>query len=669
MQITDLLKSQSIQLNADPATKIDAIYILGDLMEKGGHLADKDTYLQAVFEPENSGSTGLGEGIATPHAKSSGVKDAGLSAMVVPGGVDFDSLDGNPARLFFMIAAPEGAANTHVEVLSKLATMIIDPDFKEALIAADSTERFLALIDAKENDKFDVTVPGFIKTEDTLTDVANDMSANATTVAATAATATAETTGANEEKPSARKVKGQYDVLAVTACPTGIAHTYMAAESLERKAKEMGISLKVEKNGAAGIKDALTPEEISNAKCIIIAADKQVAMARFNGKQLIQTKVANGINKSEELLTQAMSGDNPVYQAIPDDTAQVEDSANDSIGRQIYKHLMNGVSHMLPFVIGGGILIALAFLFDTFDSTNPSGFGSGTPLAAFLMKVGGTSFGFMLPVLAGYIAMSIADRPGLAAGFVGGMLANQGGSGFLGALIAGFVAGYLVLGIKKLVSGLPDSLQGTKPVLFYPVLGVLFIGIAITFIINPPVSALNNWLMESLQTMGTSSRVLLGLIFGAMMSVDMGGPVNKAAYVIGTGALATGEYGIMASVMAGGMVPPLAIALCTTLFPNRFSEAERKSGPTNYIMGLSFITEGAIPFAAADPIRVLPSCIIGAGTAGALSMFFECTLRAPHGGIFVVPTIGNPLMYLVSIAIGAVIGCALLAILKNPVKA
>ena len=669
MQITDLLKRQSIQLNADPATKIDAIYILGDLMEKGGHLADKDTYLQAVFERENSGSTGLGEGIATPHAKSSGVKDAGLSAMVVPGGVDFDSLDGNPARLFFMIAAPEGAANTHVEVLSKLATMIIDPDFKEALIAADSTERFLALIDAKENDKFDVTVPGFIKTEDTLTDVANDMSANATTVAATAATATAETTGANEEKPSARKVKGQYDVLAVTACPTGIAHTYMAAESLERKAKEMGISLKVEKNGAAGIKDALTPEEISNAKCIIIAADKQVAMARFNGKQLIQTKVANGINKSEELLTQAMSGDNPVYQAIADDTAQVEDSANDSIGRQIYKHLMNGVSHMLPFVIGGGILIALAFLFDTFDPTNPSGFGSGTPLAAFLMKVGGTSFGFMLPVLAGYIAMSIADRPGLAAGFVGGMLANQGGSGFLGALIAGFVAGYLVLGIKKLVSGLPDSLEGTKPVLFYPVLGVLFIGIAITFIINPPVSALNNWLMESLQTMGTSSRVLLGLIFGAMMSVDMGGPVNKAAYVIGTGALATGEYGIMASVMAGGMVPPLAIALCTTLFPNRFSEAERKSGPTNYIMGLSFITEGAIPFAAADPIRVLPSCIIGAGTAGALSMFFECTLRAPHGGIFVVPTIGNPLMYLVSIAIGAVIGCALLAILKNPVKA
>ena len=440
----------------------------------------------------------------------------------------------------------------------------------------------------------------------------------------------------------------------------------MAAESLERKAKEMGISLKVEKNGASGIKDALTAEEIEHAKCIIVASDRQVEMARFDGKPMIQTKVANGINKSEELLREAMSNTAPIYhmsQADKDNAASTVD-ASDSFGRQIYKHLMNGVSHMLPFVIGGGILIALAFLFDTFNPTNPSGFGSGTPLSAFLMKIGGASFGFMLPVLAGYIAMSIADRPGLVAGFVGGLLANQGGSGFLGALIAGFAAGYLVLLVKKLVSGLPQSLEGTKPVLFYPVLGVLFIGIAITFIINPPVSALNEWLMNALQTMGTTSRVLLGLIFGAMMSVDMGGPVNKAAYVIGTGALATGEYGIMAAVMAGGMVPPLAIALCTTFFPNRFTEAERKSGITNYIMGLSFITEGAIPFAAADPIRVLPSCIIGAGTAGALSMFFECTLRAPHGGIFVVPTIGNPLMYLASIAIGSIIACIILAIVK-----
>jgi len=444
----------------------------------------------------------------------------------------------------------------------------------------------------------------------------------------------------------------------------------MAAESLERKAKEMGIALKVEKNGASGVKDALTAEEIDHAKCIIVASDRQVEMARFDGKPMIQTKVANGINKAEELLREAMAGTAPVYHASPSDKngAVAAFDAADNFGRQIYKHLMNGVSHMLPFVIGGGILIALAFLFDVFDPANPKNFGSGTPLAAFLMQIGGASFGFMLPVLAGYIAMSIADRPGLVAGFVGGLLANQGGSGFLGALIAGFAAGYLVLLVKKLVSGLPQALEGTKPVLFYPVLGVLFIGIAITFIINPPVSALNHWLMDSLQSMGTTSRVLLGLIFGAMMSVDMGGPVNKAAYVIGTGALATGEYGIMAAVMAGGMVPPLAIALCTTFFPSRFTEAERKSGITNYIMGLSFITEGAIPFAAADPVRVLPACIIGAGTAGALSMFFECTLRAPHGGIFVVPTIGNPLLYLASIAIGSVVACFILALVKPSLK-
>ena len=444
----------------------------------------------------------------------------------------------------------------------------------------------------------------------------------------------------------------------------------MAAESLERKAKEMGISLKVEKNGASGVKDALTAEEIAHAKCIIVASDRQVEMARFNGKPMIQTKVANGINKAEELLTEAMSGTAAVYQASAADreAAEIAASASDSVGRQIYKHLMNGVSHMLPFVIGGGILIALAFLFDTLDPVNPKNFGSGNPLSAFFMQIGGASFVFMLPVLAGYIAMSIADRPGLVAGFVGGLLANQGGSGFLGALIAGFAAGYLVLLVKKLVSGLPQALEGTKPVLFYPVLGVLFIGLAITFVINPPVSALNHWLMDSLQSMGTTSRVLLGLIFGAMMSVDMGGPVNKAAYVIGTGALATGEYGIMAAVMAGGMVPPLAIALCTTFFPSRFTEAERKSGITNYIMGLSFITEGAIPFAAADPVRVLPACIIGAGTAGALSMFFECTLRAPHGGIFVVPTIGNPLLYLASIAIGSVVACFILALVKPSLK-
>lgn len=658
MKITDLLKPQSILLNASPTNKADAIYTLGDLMDKGGNLSDKAEYLKAVFAREESGSTGLGDGIATPHAKSAGVKEAGLAAMVVPNGVDFDALDGQPSRLFFMIAAPEGAADTHVEVLSKLATMVIDPDFKNALIQAATVDRFLELITAKEEGNFDPSVEGYIKTADEKAPSITD------------AIEAKATEAIEKVVPKVSVDNPHYEVLAVTGCPTGIAHTYMAAESLERKAKEMGISLKVEKNGASGIKDALTAEEIEHAKCIIVASDRQVEMARFDGKPMIQTKVANGINKAEELLREAMSGTAPVYHAsqADKDSANSAIDASDSFGRQIYKHLMNGVSHMLPFVIGGGILIALAFLFDTFDPANAKNFGSGTPLSAFLMKIGGASFGFMLPVLAGYIAMSIADRPGLVAGFVGGLLASQGGSGFLGALIAGFAAGYLVLLVKKLVSGLPQALEGTKPVLFYPVLGVLFIGIAITFIINPPVSALNEWLMNSLQTMGTTSRVLLGLVFGAMMSVDMGGPVNKAAYVIGTGALATGEYGIMAAVMAGGMVPPLAIALCTTFFPSRFTEAERKSGITNYIMGLSFITEGAIPFAAADPIRVLPSCIIGAGTAGALSMFFECTLRAPHGGIFVVPTIGNPLLYLASIAIGSVVACIILAIVKPKLK-
>lgn len=658
MKITDLLKPQSILLNASPTNKADAIYTLGDLMDKGGNLSDKAEYLEAVFAREESGSTGLGDGIATPHAKSAGVKEAGLAAMVVPNGVDFEALDGQPSRLFFMIAAPEGAADTHVEVLSKLATMVIDPDFKNALIQAATVDRFLELITAKEEGNFDPSVEGYIKTEDEKAPSITD------------AIEAKATEAIEKVVPKVSVDNPHYEVLAVTGCPTGIAHTYMAAESLERKAKEMGISLKVEKNGASGIKDALTAEEIEHAKCIIVASDRQVEMARFDGKPMIQTKVANGINKAEELLREAMSGTAPVYHAsqADKDSANSAIDAKDSFGRQIYKHLMNGVSHMLPFVIGGGILIALAFLFDTFDPANAKNFGSGTPLSAFLMKIGGASFGFMLPVLAGYIAMSIADRPGLVAGFVGGLLANQGGSGFLGALIAGFAAGYLVLLVKKLVSGLPQALEGTKPVLFYPVLGVLFIGIAITFIINPPVSALNEWLMNSLQTMGTTSRVLLGLVFGAMMSVDIGGPVNKAAYVIGTGALATGEYGIMAAVMAGGMVPPLAIALCTTFFPSRFTEAERKSGITNYIMGLSFITEGAIPFAAADPIRVLPSCIIGAGTAGALSMFFECTLRAPHGGIFVVPTIGNPLLYLASIVIGSVVACIILAIVKPKLK-
>lgn len=672
MHIIDLLKIESIELNAAPTDKKTAIELLGDLMEKSGNLTSKEDYLKAVFSREEAGTTGLGDGIATPHAKSSAVREAGLSAMVVPDGMDFDSLDGKPSRLFFMIAAPEGEADVHIQVLSKLATLIVDPDFRDALIAAATPEQFLALIDAKENDRFQ---PAADAASSVAGDAANgtEESKKASQGEALAAAGTAAAAeGTDSNTPTFAAAAGGYRILAVTACPTGIAHTFMAAETLERTARDMGISIKVEKNGSGGIQDPLTAADIQQAECIIVAADKNVEMARFAGKPLIRTKVANGIHKAGELLEQATSGTVPVYQ--PDgtsadtglSTAAIGES--EGIGRQIYKHLMNGVSHMLPFVIGGGILIALAFLFDTYNPAAPSKFGSGTPLSAFFMNIGGTSFGFMLPVLAGFIAQSIADRPGLAAGFVGGALANAGGSGFLGALLAGFAAGYLVLALKKAFSGLPHSLEGIKPVLIYPLLGVFLIGVAIIFVINPPVSAINNWLMDTLKTMGSTSRVLLGIIFGGMMAVDMGGPVNKAAYVIGTGALAEGEFGVMAAVMAGGMVPPLAIALCTTFFPNRFTKSEREAGLTNYIMGLSFITEGAIPFAAADPLRVLPACIVGASTAGALSMFFDCTLRAPHGGIFVVPTIGNPLMYLVSIAVGAVISMVILAVLKKPIQ-
>lgn len=631
MKITDLLKSVSIKLNVTPpANKVDAINILADLMEKSGNLNDKDTYVKAVIAREESGSTGLGDGIATPHAKSNAVKEAGLAAMVIPEGMDFAALDGKPSRLFFMIAAPDTANDLHVELLSKLAMMLMDPDFKESLIQAKSVEEFLQLINDKEN-------PSEGKTNSTETPVIT------------------QSTG--------------YDVLAVTACPTGIAHTYMAAEALEQHAKRKNITIKVETNGTGGRKNVLTDEEIANAKCIIVAADKNVPMTRFNGKHVIITKVANGINKADELLDKAMAQDAPIYNHSGSSEDESSTSIEgESIGRQLYKHLMNGVSHMLPFVVGGGILIAIAFLVDVFDPANPSNFGSNTPLAAFFKSVGGTSFGFMLPVLAGFIGMSIADRPGLVAGFVGGAMASTGGSGFLGALIAGFAAGYIIIGLKKVLSILPESLDGIKSILLYPLLGVFLMGVAITFIINPPVSFINSWLVDTLKGMDPSSRILIGAVVGGMMSIDMGGPFNKAAYVTGTGLLADGEFGIMAAVMAGGMVPPIAIALCTTFFGNRFTEAQRKSGITNYIMGLSFITEGAIPFAAADPARVIPSCVIGSAVAGALSMAFECTLRAPHGGIFVVPTIGNPLMYLVAIAIGAIVGMILLAILKKPLK-
>ncbi len=630
MRITDLLKSESIVLGASPADKAAAINQLADLMEAGGNLSDKEQYKKDVFAREASGTTGLGDGIATPHAKSAGVKAAGLAAMTVPAGMDFESMDGQPSRLFFMIAAPDSANDDHLAILSKLATMIMDPDFKEALIAAKSKDEFLKLIDAKEDGKF---------------------------VAPAAAEEAAEA-------PKADHIQ----VLAVTACPTGIAHTFMAAESLEQHAKKRGITIKVETNGSGGAKNVLTAEEIAKADAIIVAADKNVAMARFDGKPTIITKVADGINKADELLDRALSGNAPIYHSSGSDAEEsAADVSGESLGRQIYKHLMNGVSHMLPFVVGGGILIALAFLFDDY-SIDPSNFGSNTPLAKFFKDIGGASFGFMLPILAGFIAMSMADRPGLAVGFVGGALAGTTGSGFLGALVAGFVAGYTVNFLKKAFSVLPESLDGIKPVLLYPFFGILIIGFISMFIIAPPVGAINTWLVDTLKNMDPNARILLGIVMGGMMAIDMGGPINKAAYVTGTGLLASGEYHVMAAVMAGGMVPPLAIALCTTFFKNRFTESERKAGITNYVMGMSFITEGAIPFAAGDPLRVIPSVFIGSATAGALSMAFDCTLRAPHGGIFVVPTIGNAGMYLAAIVIGAVVGCAVLSVLKKPIK-
>ena len=631
MRITELLKRESIVLGAHPEDKQAAISQLAELMNASGNLSDADQYKKDVLAREAQGTTGLGDGIATPHAKSAGVKAAGLAAMTVPQGMDFESMDGNPARLFFMIAAPDSANDAHLAILSKLATMIMDPDFKEALIAARDKDEFLKLIDDKEAGRFQAP-----------------------------AAATEETAA-----PTADHIQ----VLAVTACPTGIAHTFMAAESLEQHAKKRGISIKVETNGSGGAKNILTDAEIAAADGIIVAADKNVAMSRFNGKHVVITKVADGINKADELIDRALSGKAPIYHASgADEVEGADDTAGESIGRQIYKHLMNGVSHMLPFVVGGGILIALAFLFDTFDPANPGNFGSNTPLAKFFKDTGGAAFGFMLPVLAGFISMSIADRPGLAVGFVGGALAGTTGSGFLGALLAGFLGGYLVNWLKKFFKFLPQSLDGIKPVLLYPFFGILLMGVIMTFIIAPPVSGIMTWMTDTLKNMDPNARILLGIVMGGMMAVDMGGPINKAAYVTGTGLLASGEYHVMAAVMAGGMVPPLAIALCTTFFKNRFTESEQKAGITNYVMGLSFITEGAIPFAAGDPLRVIPACIAGSATAGALSMAFDCTLRAPHGGIFVVPTIGNPLMYLVAIFIGAIVGCAVLSVLKKPLK-
>ena len=661
MRITELLKSESIELGVKVLGKEEAIDRLVSLMDAGGRLKDTAGYKEGILAREALGSTAIGEGIAIPHAKVEAVKEPGLAAMVVPEGVDYDAFDGSLANLLFMIAAPAEGADVHLEALSRLSTLLVNPGFKEGLMGAADKDEFLRIIDEAEVERF-----GALEGE-----AGQDAKADAKMSAKTDAKAGAKTDAqAGAEAGSS----SGYRVLAVTACPTGIAHTYMAAENLENTGKKLGIALKAETDGSGGAQNVLTREEIAAADAIIIAADKNVEMARFDGKPVIMVPVADGIHKAEELIKRAVDGTVPVYHHTGAAGGESVSEGNDSIGRTIYKHLMNGVSHMLPFVIGGGILIALAFLFDDY-SINPANFGKNTPLAAYLKTVGEQAFGMMLPILAGFIAMSIADRPGLAVGLVAGLIAKMGSTfanpaggdvnaGFLGALFAGFVGGYIVVGLRKLFSKLPKSLEGIKPVLLYPVIGIFLAAVVTTFI-NPYMGMINDGLTHFLNGMGGTSRIVLGMVLGGMMSIDMGGPFNKAAYVFGTAQLAEGNFEVMAAVMAGGMVPPIAIALCTTFFKSKFTEKERQSGIVNYIMGLSFITEGAIPFAAQDPLRVIPSCIIGSAIAGGLSMAFGCTLRAPHGGIFVLPTIGNPLMYLAAVVAGAAAGCVILGMLKK----
>lgn len=641
MTIRDLLAAESINLNGTPAGKTEALNQCIDLMAKSGKIADVETYRKGVFAREEEGTTGIGMGIAIPHCKSDAVTKAGLAAMVVKDGVDFESLDGTPAKIIFLIAAPNTEDNVHLQVLSKLSVMLMDEQFTNSLINAGSVDEFLNIIDSAEK--------------------------------------------AKDKKEAAKEAKAKEPVevkkddvfiVAVTACPTGIAHTYMAAEAIEKKAKELGYQVKVETRGSGGAKNVLTDDEIAKAAGVIVACDTNVPTDRFDGKKVIECQVSDGINKAEELIKRIAAGDAPVFKASGKKEASHSSvGGKESIGHQIYKHLMNGVSHMLPFVVGGGILIAIAFLIDGFSvdlnslpADQRANFGTITQAAAMFKGIGGTAFGFMLPILAGFIAMSIADRPGLAVGFVGGSIAANGTSGFLGALVAGFVAGYIVLLLKKVFSKLPESLDGMKPVLLYPLLGIFLVGVIMQFVVEPPIGALNTAINNGLNGLNGASAVVLGVLLGGMMSVDMGGPVNKAAYVFGTASIAAGNYNIMAAVMIGGMVPPLAIALATIFFKNKFTAEERKAGPTNFIMGLSFITEGAIPFAASDPLHVLPACVVGSAVAGGLSMAFGCTLMAPHGGIFVVPTIGNPLMYLVALVIGSFIACGLLGLLKKKVS-
>lgn len=643
MKIRDLLAVESIDLNGKVTGKNEALDAMVALMAKSGKINDVEKYRKGVYAREEEGTTGIGEGIAIPHCKSDAVSRPGLAAMVIKDGVDFDALDGEKVSLIFLIAAPNTEDNVHLDVLSKLSVLLMDENFTHGLRNAKTVEEFLSVIDQAEAEKD-----------------AEEEKKNS-----------ADTKEAAEEKTTDN---GKL-ILAVTGCPNGIAHTYMAAENIEKKAKELGCRVKVETRGSGGAKNVLTKAEIAEAACIIVAADTQVPMDRFAGRPVIQCKVSDGISKAEELLDRALNGNVPLYQAKGSSQAADSEEESDSVGHQIYKHLMNGVSHMLPFVIGGGILIAIAFLIDGFavdlnslPFDERSNFGTITPMAAMFKSIGGVAFGFMLPILAGFIAMSIADRPGLAVGFVGGAIAANGTSGFLGALVAGFVAGYLVRLLKKLFEKLPEGLEGIKPMLLYPVIGIFLIGVIMTYVVEPPIGALNVMINNGLNSMNGAKAILLGALLGGMMSVDMGGPVNKAAYVFGTASIAAGNYNIMAAVMVGGMVPPLAIALATMFFKNKFTEEERKAGPTNIVMGLSFISEGAIPFAASDPLRVLPSCIIGSAVAGALSMAFNCTLMAPHGGIFVFLTVGHPLLYLISLAVGSVVGCVILGLLKKDVS-
>ena len=643
MKIRDLLAVESIDLNGKVTGKNETLDAMVALMAKSGKINDVEKYRKGVYAREEEGTTGIGEGIAIPHCKSDAVSKPGLAAMVIKDGVDFDALDGEKVSLIFLIAAPNTEDNVHLDVLSKLSVLLMDENFTSGLRNAKTVEKFLSVIDRAEAEKD-----------------AEEEKKNS-----------ADTKNAAEEK----NTENGKLILAVTGCPNGIAHTYMAAENIEKKAKELGCRVKVETRGSGGAKNVLTKAEIAEAACIIVAADTQVPMDRFAGRPVIQCKVSDGISKAEELLDRALNGNVPLYQAKGSSQAADSEEESDSVGHQIYKHLMNGVSHMLPFVIGGGILIAIAFLIDGFavdlnslPFDERSNFGTITPMAAMFKSIGGVAFGFMLPILAGFIAMSIADRPGLAVGFVGGSIAANGTSGFLGALVAGFVAGYLVRLLKKLFEKLPEGLEGIKPMLLYPVIGIFLIGVIMTYVVEPPIGALNVMINNGLNSMNGAKAILLGALLGGMMSVDMGGPVNKAAYVFGTASIAAGNYNIMAAVMVGGMVPPLAIALATMFFKNKFTEEERKAGPTNIVMGLSFISEGAIPFAASDPLRVLPSCIIGSAVAGALSMAFNCTLMAPHGGIFVFLTVGHPLLYLISLAVGSVVGCVILGLLKKDVS-